>query len=54
MDKTAEIINFDDAVVRLKGINYASIFRNHRNLRKAGLLVNGIYQNTKKGSLSAA
>jgi|Laugresp1bdmlbsn_1035097.scaffolds.fasta_scaffold05928_2 hypothetical protein len=54
MDKTAEIISFDDAVVRLKGINYASIFRNHRNLRKAGLLINGVYQNTKKGSLSAA
>jgi hypothetical protein len=53
---TAEIIDFDDAVKRLKGPLAAQVFKNHRNLRMMHLIVNGVYvaKAKKNGPLVAA
>jgi hypothetical protein len=53
---TAQIIDFDLAVQRLKGVTYAMAFRNHRNLRMTHMIVNGVYvaKAQKGGPLVAA
>lgn len=40
---TAEIIDFDTAIMRLKGPRFAQVFKNHRNLRMMHLIIDGSY-----------
>lgn len=53
---TAQIIDFDLALQRIKGPITAMAFRNHRNLRMTHMIVNGIYVARAKpgGTLTAA
>ena len=50
----AEVIDFDGSVARLRGANYAQVFKNHRNLRMKGLLKDGVYSHKGSGGPVAA
>jgi hypothetical protein len=52
--QNAELIDFDAAMVRLRGPNQAQVFRNHRELRLMGFLKNGIYTHKGSGGSHAA
>jgi len=43
-----EVVDFDKAYARLRGPLKSQVFKNHRDLRLLGFLVNGIY--THKGN----
>ena len=53
---SAEIIDFDMALQRLRGPLAAQVFKNHRNLRMTHLIVNGRYVARAKpgGPMTAA
>ena len=53
---TAEIIDFDTALQRIRGPIAAQVFKNHRNLRMTHLIVEGRYVARAKpgGPLTAA
>ena len=45
---SADVIQLDDGIQKLRGPNQAQVFRNHRSLRQKGLIVNGVYKHNKK------
>jgi hypothetical protein len=51
--QNAELIDFDAAMVRLRGPKQAQVFRNHRELRLMGFLKNGIYVHKGGGNHAA-
>ena len=43
-----EVVEFDTEYSRRRGPQKAQVFRNHRTLRNAGRIINGIYQKVDK------
>jgi hypothetical protein len=54
MANNAEVLDFDLGVQRLRGVNAAQVFRNHRELRLMGYLKFGKYTHRGGGQPSAA
>ena len=48
-----QLVDFDTAVQKRRGINFAQVFKNHRYLRIMGLLKGGRYSHKNRGNDAA-
>jgi hypothetical protein len=48
-----QLVDFDTAIQKHRGINFAQVFKNHRYLRIMGLLKGGRYSHKNRGNDAA-